>query len=49
MPETAVRGGRLERMPQQDGRLLTGHPECLATHIPPTDVEREVWSGLNLI
>ncbi|WP_019071716.1 DUF6059 family protein [Streptomyces hokutonensis] len=25
----------------------SGHPECLATHIPPTDVERELWSALD--
>ncbi|MFD6275286.1 DUF6059 family protein [Streptomyces sp. NPDC060209] len=27
-------------------RLPPGHPECLAAHIPLTEVERELWSRL---
>ncbi|MFJ8861751.1 DUF6059 family protein [Streptomyces sp. NPDC102451] len=27
-------------------RLPPGHPERLAAHVPPTEVERELWSRL---
>ncbi|MFF4258659.1 DUF6059 family protein [Streptomyces sp. NPDC001663] len=49
VPEAAARDDQPERTQEQDGRPPSGHPECLAAHIPPTDVEREIWSALNLI
>lgn len=39
---------RTGRTPEPYGGLPSGHPERLAAHIPPTDVERELWSALNL-
>ncbi|WP_443031219.1 DUF6059 family protein [Streptomyces sp. 3213.3] len=35
------------RRPGPDDGPPSGHRECLAAHIPPTDVERELWSALD--
>ncbi|MEV6539247.1 DUF6059 family protein [Streptomyces sp. NPDC051665] len=43
LPELSAR----ERTPEPYGGLPYGHPECLAAHIPLTDVERELWSALD--
>ncbi|MFE5086822.1 DUF6059 family protein [Streptomyces mirabilis] len=48
MPQTFVGGEEPGRTREQDGRLPAGHPECHAAHIPLTDVERELWSALNV-
>ncbi|MFI0967917.1 DUF6059 family protein [Streptomyces sp. NPDC021080] len=36
-----------EPAPEPSGRPPSWHPESCATHIPPTDVERELWSALS--
>ncbi|MGX9883224.1 DUF6059 family protein [Streptomyces sp. NPDC002276] len=48
VPVAAARGAEPERTPEPDSGPPPGHPECLAAHIPPTGVERELWSALNL-
>lgn len=35
-----------EKRAESYGGLPSGHPECLAAHIPLTDAERELWSDL---
>jgi hypothetical protein len=37
-----------EETPEPYDGPPSGHPECLAAHIPPTDVERQLWSALDL-
>ncbi|MFJ6833550.1 DUF6059 family protein [Streptomyces sp. NPDC091209] len=48
VPGPSVLGEEAEPTPETSGRPPSGHPECLAAHIPPTDLERELWSALNL-
>ncbi|MEU6372847.1 DUF6059 family protein [Streptomyces sp. NPDC046909] len=37
-----------ERPPETVGLPPSGHPECPAGHIPPTEAERQIWAGLDL-
>ncbi|MFI0962841.1 DUF6059 family protein [Streptomyces sp. NPDC021080] len=48
LPEPSVHGKEPEGTPDRNGRPPAGHPECPAAHIPPTDVERELWSALGV-
>ncbi|MEU6071473.1 DUF6059 family protein [Streptomyces sp. NPDC047082] len=48
VPEVSVSTEDRGRTREPDGRLPPGHPERHAAHIPLTDVERELWSALNL-
>ncbi|WP_406449112.1 hypothetical protein OH768_01335 [Streptomyces sp. NBC_01622] len=41
LPQVSADEETTERTPEPYDGLPYGHPECLAAHIPPTDVERE--------
>ncbi|MER5198150.1 DUF6059 family protein [Streptomyces sp. NPDC002755] len=47
-PEVRVGGQEPGAARERAGRLPSGHPERHAAHIPLTDVERELWSALDL-
>ncbi|MEU4084558.1 DUF6059 family protein [Streptomyces aureus] len=46
LPVPAVPREEPERTADPSGSLPAGHPERPAGHIPPTEVERELWSAL---
>ncbi|MFD5636111.1 DUF6059 family protein [Streptomyces sp. NPDC127077] len=48
LPTPSVHREQPDRTPDTSCRPPAGHPERPAAHVPPTDVERELWCALGI-